>query len=161
MHATDIVLDENLRAFWRVVLLHMKPYLKFWTSVLMLSIYSLKFISICENPQMTCSQFLQHLEDCFHINLALMPSHTTWLDFSNKDVSDRICSEGVTLLHKISYFKKWFKLFACPQSQQIKVTMSMYPCLTLQDAASLLMELTVSNGLRKDSEMAYNKAYNS
>ena len=37
----------------------------------------------------------------------------------------------------------------------------MYSCLVLQDATSLSVELTVSNGLHKDSGVAYNKAYNS
>ena len=39
--------------------------------------------------------------------------------------------------------------------------MLVYPCLALQDAASLSVELTASNGLRKNSGVAYNKAYNS
>lgn len=109
---------------------------------------------------MICSWFLQHLKDCFHINLTLMPPHTTWLDFSNKDVPDGICLKGVTLLHKTLCLKEWFKLFTCPQSQQIKVTESVYSCLVLQDATSLLMKLITFNRLRKNSRVAYNKAYN-
>ena len=36
----------------------------------------------------------------------------------------------------------------------------MYPCLALQDAASFSVELTAFNGLCKNGEVVYNKAYN-
>ena len=127
----------------------------------MLSVYDLKLTSTCEDPQMTHNQFLQHLKDCFHMNPALMPSHTIWLDFSNKNVSDRMCSEEVILLCKTLYFEKWFKLFVCSQFQQIKIIMLMYSCLALQNAASFSVEFIVFNELHKNSEMTYNKAYNS
>ena len=39
--------------------------------------------------------------------------------------------------------------------------MLMYSCLALQNAASLLVKLTTFNGLHKNSEMVYNKTYNS
>ena len=116
MHATNIVPGENLGAFWRAVLLQAESYPEFRAPVLMLSAHGLKLTSTCEDPQVTRSRFLQHLEDCFHMDPALMPPHTTWLDFGNKDVPDGTCSEGVTLLHKTSCLEEWSKLFACPQS---------------------------------------------
>ena len=127
----------------------------------MLSVYDLKLINTCEDSQMICSWFLQHLKDCFHIDPALMLSHIIWLDFGNEDVLNGMCLKEVTLLHKISCFVKWFKLFVCPQSQWIKVITSMYPCLVLWDVVSLLVELTVFNGLCKNGGVIYNKAYNS
>ena len=90
-----------------------------------------------------------------------MPSHIIWLDFGNENVPDRTCLKGVTLLCKTLCFAEWFKLFACFWFWQIKITVSVYSCLALQDTTSLLMEFTMFNRLCKDSEVTYNKVYNS
>ena len=55
MHIINIIPSENLRAFWRVVLLQAELYSEFQALVLILFVYDLKFISICENLQMTHS----------------------------------------------------------------------------------------------------------
>ncbi|KAI4154771.1 MAG: hypothetical protein LQ341_000296 [Variospora aurantia] len=150
---------ENLRAFWARVKDRANQRPEFRNPTLMLCAHGFKSTVPVnrKNPNEMRMDFLAYLDMLFDTSPDIMPPREAYLDIG---FDDSPTHGGVTLLLKEPCLQQWGKGFHCPQSNQARTNVALYPWMMTRDAASMSVELGSRNDLRARGDLVYPKAYN-
>lgn len=163
-----IVPERFLRAFWTEILQRCNRRREDQTSAqtefrdpfLVITAHDLKLLTKRDTASEARTDFVQHLQQCFHWHSDNFPSQDCWLDFGLEDTPLTTRHDSaVTLLRKTACLRDWSHQFRCPTHVSALIITRIFPWALTRDASTASVELRGSNDLRNRGQMIFHKSY--
>ena len=156
--------EECLEQFWTEVMERCRrpENIMYGNCFLLISGHNLKLHTKRRFPTQARDDFLEHLDQVFHMDEHLVPSAWCWLDIGIEETptSEDPDVGGLTLIRKRHCCLAWADKFSAPSGASKLTRAHAFPWNLTRDGGSNSVEVLPTNPWHEAGRIAYNKAYN-